>query len=95
MLSKSYAGIVNAAISRASDRDRAIDDRRGRLGPRKPRLRSARSDRSGHAFSLSLILACLMNFFVTRSRLSLEIWSMNKTPLRWSISCWRAVDSKP
>ena len=31
--------------------------------------------------------AAFSNFFRTRSRLSLEIWSMNSTPLRWSISC--------
>ena len=48
--------------------------------------------------SLSLRLcrfAALANFLMTRSRLSLEMWSMNRTPLRWSISCCRQVASRP
>ena len=40
-------------------------------------------------------LAALANFLTTRSRLSLEMWSMNRTPLRWSISCCRQVARRP
>ena len=39
--------------------------------------------------------AALVYFLITRSRLSLEMWSMNKTPLMWSISCCRTVARNP
>ena len=42
-----------------------------------------------------LRFAALVNFLITRSRLSLEMWSMNSTPLRWSISCCSTVASSP
>src|SRR6266566_641217 len=37
-------------------------------------------------------LAALANFLITRERLSLEMWSMKSTPLRWSISCCGPLD---
>ena len=35
----------------------------------------------------SVRFATFLNFFITMSRLSFEIWSMNRMPLVWSISC--------
>ena len=34
----------------------------------------------------TFFFAALLNFLMTRSRLSFEMWSMNSTPLIWSIS---------
>src|SRR4029079_7649093 len=43
----------------------------------------------------ALSLASFLNFLTTMSRLSFEMWSMNSTPLRWSISCCRQVAISP
>ena len=51
--------------------------------------------RSCAVYSAASRFAALVNFLMTRSRLSLEMWSMNSTPLRWSISCCRQVASSP
>src|SRR4029077_18646067 len=49
------------------------------------------------AYSASSVsrFAALANFLITRERLSLEMWSMKSTPLRWSISCCRQVANRP
>ena len=39
--------------------------------------------------------AAFWNFLITRSRLSFEMWSMKRTPSRWSISCCSTVASSP
>ena len=40
-------------------------------------------------------LRALASFLRTMSRFSRDRWSMNSTPSRWSISCWRQTASRP
>ena len=70
----------------------------GRVGVHEPAaglglsgtLREARV-----AFAGARSRASFLNFLTTMSRFSLEMWSMNSTPFRWSISCCRQVASRP
>src|SRR5690606_22850013 len=53
------------------------------------------SNTAGENNHSAACFASLAYFFITRSRFSFEIWSMKRTPLRWSISCWMQVAKMP
>ena len=68
-----------------------------------PRMRRGLPQRRGehHAARpkgsrLSRGPCCALTSFLTiMSRFSRDRWSMNRTPSRWSISCWRQTDISP
>ena len=66
-----------------------------RTGTRRHRLRGCRWSGAGYSRRRCFAAAACATFLTIMSRFSRDRWSMNRTPLRWSISCCRQTDIRP